>query len=295
MLPRSPPCAFVTGATGFIGRHLIRRCNASGIKVVPVVRSIETSQRLGMKTSVRFDTLDTLPVEPNCTPYMVHLAGASRETKDNSLHDASISTTKKAVSFAERVGVCRNIYVSGFGVHDNSADTFIHVKAQAESLISNSYVPHTILRCSYVLGNGDELTPRIIEQTLKGEIDIPGTGEYRLQPIYVEDLVEVILNAMLEEGSDSLTQNVLGEPISFKSFVELVTSHLGLHPKLKHMGLDELLRRGISETDPPFSPSELAILVLDAVGEPTRSCFGVRIQPLQEIMDRLIETNLHSS
>ena len=137
------------------------------------------------------------------TSCLVHLVGASRDTRHASIWDANVETTRTLVNFAETTGLSRIVFLSGHGVTSDSSDPYFRAKAEAESLIASSSIPSTILRCSYILGVGDELTPQIFAGMRNNRVEIIGDGSYRFQPLIVDDVVSVILAVAADESDKS--------------------------------------------------------------------------------------------
>ena len=67
-------------------------------------------------------------------------------------------------------------------------------------------------------------------------------------------------------------------------------SHLrGNEPSIIHsIPIEDVIRESVREFDPPRTLSELAVLVCDAVGEPTRKCYGVHLRGPREIVDCVV-------
>ncbi len=121
-------------------------------------------------------------------------------------------------------------------------------------------------------------------------MEIPGDGSYRFQPIYIDDVVEVILHAVSLEGNQSLVFDLLGPVISFSAYVDLLSVRSGLKATIRHEKLERFIRQATLSSDPTFTTGELAVLVCDIVGPVTENCFGVRIRGIEETLDSWIKT-----
>src|SRR5207237_4415058 len=137
----------------------------------------------------------------------------------------------------------------------------------------------------YVLGASEEITPYLVEKLMKGKVEIPGDGSYRFQPIYVEDMVDIIINAARLKDGESYSYDVLGPPISFSTYVKMLASRVAPHATLHYEKLETFIRRATLSPDPTFTTGELAILIMDLVGPVKKSCLGVRIRSLEESLD----------
>ena len=278
----------IAGYTGFVGRHLYERCRQIHVNTVLLAKSIycqiSGGACLGFDSAVEHLRVQTQS-ETSC---LVHLVGASRDTRDASLWDANVETTRTLVNFAETAGLSRIVFLSGHGVTSDSSDPYFRAKAEAERLIASSSVVSTILRCSYILGVGDELTPQIFAGMQNNRVEIIGDGSYRFQPLLVDDVVSVILAVAAGESDESCIVDLLGDESTFRNFVELLMDRCSPRCSIKSMPVEQVIRQSIRELDPPITLSELAILVSDLVGKPTKDYLGVSLRGPAEIVDSLV-------
>src|SRR4030088_408782 len=93
------------------------------------------------------------------------------------------------VHFNQRRDVCRIIYMSGFGVGGEASSAYLQAQAEGEAIIRGSGIDHAIMRCSYVLGGEDEFKPWLLSEIAGGVIHLPGSGDYRIQPVHIDDLM----------------------------------------------------------------------------------------------------------
>jgi len=282
----------ITGATGFIGRHLLRRSSESNIPALPVVRSTDKARGLGLDDFMMFTDLNSRKgtLERFRSGSLIHLAGASRSEIGASIWDAIVSTTKSAVTAAQECGIKRITYLSGFGVTVHSSEMYFQAKAEAEEIIRSSGIPYTIFRCSYILGTGDELTPYLVDQLRAGKVEVPGSGLFLLQPTYVKDIVQVLLNSTIDQTTENHTINLLGDPVSYKGLVELLAKKVAPDAQIVHVDIEEFLRRALLSRDPVFTISELAVLVCNLHDTPVHDCFGVRIRSVTEFLDEILQS-----
>jgi uncharacterized protein YbjT (DUF2867 family) len=290
----STPRIIVTGATGFIGRRLVASAKSKGHEVLAVIRSEEKATRLGIDKRILFQELIGQNVVDAGfdSSVIVHLIGSSRDEEDCSLAQAVVATTKTVVAIAQHAGIRRIVYLSGYGITNDSTDAYFKLKTEAESIIQNSGIPSTLFRPSYILGPGDEITPYLVEELKKGHVEIPGDGSYRFQPIYVEDMVDIIINATSAKDDESYSYDVLGPVMSFSTYVKMLAARVAPHATIRYEQLETFIRQATLSSDPIFTTGELAILILDLVGPVTESCLGVRIRRLEETLDGWIKQTL---
>ena len=128
----------------------------------------------------------------------------------------------------------------------------------AEREIINSGLDYTIFSASYIIGKTDHLTKSLSKQVKKGTIIIPGSGRYRLQPIFVEDVAKIILEAILEKKFSNKILDLVGpQKISFEDFVKLFSKNMKV--KFKKLNLDDAYEEST------YSSESLDILIGDHI------------------------------
>lgn len=281
----------VTGASGFLGRNVVASAQSKGLNVLPVIRSKDKGELLGLKKYLLFQELcDQKLIEAGFdSSTLVHLIGSSRDEEDCSLQQAIVATTKTVVAIAKETGIKRIVYLSGYGITRDSSEAYFKLKAEAESIIQNSGIPYTLFRPSYILGPGDEITPYLVQELEEGYVEIPGDGSYRLQPVYIEDMVDIIMNAASLRNGESYEYDVLGPIVSFSTYVNMLAARVAPQATLHHEKLETFIRRATFSADPDLTTGELAILICDLVGPVTENCLGVRIRSLEETLDSWID------
>lgn len=287
MGPHKPLKLVVMGATGFIGRTLSAGAASKGILLLQIVRSSENAFRLGLEQFLVFRDLSAAKLIESGfeSSVIVHLIGSTRDEPESPLHASIVESTEAIIEIAKTSRARRIIYLSGYGITHNSSECYFRFKAEAEAMIRASGMPYTVFRPSYILGPGDELTPNLLEQLLRGEVEIPGDGSYRFQPIYIKDLVDVIINAAKMEDDSSYSYDLLGPKMSFRTYVNVLRARYAPQAKVRYESLETFIRRATFSTDPIFTTAELSVLVCDLEGPVTESCLGVRIRAIEETID----------
>jgi NADH dehydrogenase len=108
-------------------------------------------------------------------------------------------------------------------------------KALQEEALVESSLPYSIVRPTLVFGKEDILVNNIAWMLRRFPLfPIFGTGEYRVQPVFVEDLASIAVTSAVEESSRTL--DAIGpETFSFKELVELMASAVGRNVKFVHV------------------------------------------------------------
>lgn len=201
----------ITGATGFIGRTLVRQLSSIGYPLRALIRPSPRTPRLpkGVPVEVAVVSLaDTrgLRAAMRDVETVIHLASAENQGSRGDLLRTDIQGTQNLVEAAADAGVDRFVYLSHLGSARASGYPAFKAKGIAEEHIRNGKVPYTIIRTSLVYGPEDHFTnnlARLIRPSI-GFFPVTSGGRAVVQPVWVEDLVTCMLWAL--QNDDTLNQ-----------------------------------------------------------------------------------------
>jgi NADH dehydrogenase len=201
----------ITGATGFIGRTLVRQLSSIGYPVRVLIRPSPKTPRLpkGVPVEVAVVSLADkrgLRAALRDVDTIIHLASAENQGSRGSLLTADIQGTENLVEAAADAGVNRLVYLSHIGASSSSAYPAFRAKGIAEEHIRHGKVPYTILRASLVYGPEDHLTNNLSRLIRFSFLILPiqSGGRTVVQPVWVEDLATCVLWSL--ESKDTLNQ-----------------------------------------------------------------------------------------
>lgn len=220
----------ITGATGFIGRALVRQLSGIGHPLRALIRPSAKTPRLpkGVPVEVAVVSLaDTrgLRAAMRGVETVFHLASAENQGSRGSLLATDIQGTQNLVEAAADAGIDRLIYLSHLGAARASGYPAFKAKGIAEENIRGGRVPYTIIRTSLVYGPEDHFTNNIARliRNSPGAFPVPKGGRVVVQPVWVEDLVTCMIWALQNEATLNQVYEVGGnEFFTLQQIVEIV-------------------------------------------------------------------------
>ena len=275
----------ITGASGFVGKNLRNFLHKNKINVLGV------SRKNFHKHTSEVKITSTNLLEPNLQTklknydVLVHLIGIGRESPKSTFEEINLNLTKNVIKACKNAGIKKIIFISGLGVSKNNQSDYFISKYNAEHEIINSGLDYTIFRASYIMGKTDYLTKALSMQMKKGIISIPGSGKYRLQPIFVLDVAKIILEAILEKKFSKKIIDLVGpQKISFEDFVKLFTKNTRV--KIKKINLDDAYDEAKRNTKAVYGLESLNILVGDYTsdGKQLQKLSNVKLTTVREFL-----------
>lgn len=220
----------VTGATGFIGRALMRQLLESGREVRVMIRPSRRTPRLprGRPIDVAVVSLaDERAIRAALmgVDTIIHLAGAESQGRNADLLAVDMRGTEALVRMAAEAKVKRILTVSHLGASRTSGYPVFKAKGVAEEHIRRSGVPHTIFRSAVVFGPEDHFTTSLASLLRAAPFffPLPGSSRSVIQPLWVEDLVTVLMWSLDDEGTINRTYEVGGsEYFTVQQVVETI-------------------------------------------------------------------------
>ncbi|MCY4145137.1 MAG: NAD(P)H-binding protein [Chloroflexi bacterium] len=196
----------VTGATGLVGRHLIRRLMRAAVPLRCLLTERQL-RRLPWDAAAPYapeivvgslqDDEASFRAVTGCHA-VIHLSNAFWWGGQRDLDRLERVGTANLATAARASRVGRIITVSQLGASPSSAYSLHRVKGQMESLLRNSGVAYTIIRSGIVYGPEDAFINHIAGMLRLNPLFffMPGRGEAVLHPIYIDDLVEALYRSL---------------------------------------------------------------------------------------------------
>lgn len=207
-LKRGP--IFVTGATGFIGRPTVAALSLGGLRDIRcLVRNPGSVAAAPGVVVVRGELEDPAPWASSLrgVDTVLHLAAKTGPGVESEFLRANVEGTRALLEASRAAGVRRFLFVSSIVTRygERRAYHYAESKTRAERLVGDSGLSFRIVRPTMVLGQGAKVWRNLSALGgLPGPfIPVPGGGGIRVQPVWVDDVVSVLLDLVDEaDGAD---------------------------------------------------------------------------------------------
>ena len=291
----------VTGASGFVGGHVVRALAGAGQGVRALVRDVRGAATLeGVDCElVRGDVTDAESLRAavvGCTA-VVHLV-AILVGKPADFERVMTQGTMSLLEAANDAGVARFVQMSALGTSEQTKDTVPYFRAKwaIEEAVRASGLSHAILRPSFVFaGDGGALAQFARIARLAPVTPVIGTGTQRLQPIWADDLARAVTFAV--KGDNNILVELGGpDVVDWNEFWSRLKAALGTRRPALHLPF-WLMRPQAAILErlpsPPVTRDQLRMLQLgDNVvsdGGASMEALGLRdLMPLDEQLQRAV-------
>ncbi|MCD5407159.1 MAG: complex I NDUFA9 subunit family protein [Desulfotomaculum sp.] len=264
----------VTGATGYVGNHVVKTLINAGEKVRCLVRNAngKNDNLLGGEIA-RGDITDPVSLAVACTGVttVVHLVAIIREQKNITFEDINIKGTRNIVQAAQESGVKHFIHISALGAGKDPKFKYAYSKGMAEAAVLASDLQYTILQPSVIFGPGFGFMDRLLQalRMTPTIVSVPGDGSAKFQPIAVKDVARCVLEIIRQPEKYINKSIAIGGPehLTYEQMLDVLMQVTEIKKTKLHIPLP-LVRIGAVLmqwflSDPPVTPVELSQLALD--------------------------------
>ena len=251
--------ALVTGASGFLGRHVVRELLAHGYAVIAAGRN----PMLLPEGVPRFvGDLDALPASGLRPDVIVHCAALSTPWgRWSDFEHANVHGTARVLELARRSGARRIVHVSSPSVHAEARDRlgvrehdpqpvramngYIRSKRAAEALLlsARDRPEVVILRPRGIVGRGERsLVPRLLAVHERIGIPLFRNGANLVDLTAVENVATALRLAIEAPAADGQVLNISnGDPRPFKRLLDRLLADIGIEPRYRHLRIRPVL------------------------------------------------------
>ena len=292
----------VTGATGFVGREILRQLHQQGQSIRILARNRasprvqEAISRWGAEVHAG-NVLEAASLEGafSGVEAVIHLVGIISEVGVSTFEDVHTRGTQNMLSKAQQACVRRFVHMSALGTRPNAVSRYHQSKWAAEELVRHSGLGFTIFRPSLIYGPEDEFI-NLFARTIRWSPVVPlmGSPRVRFQPVPVETMGAAFTRSLGDPRSVGQTYDLCGpETLTLSDIVDRIEEALGkCRLKLRvpmslarfQASCMEFVFRHLLRKAPPFNRDQLLMLQEDNVGNsrPANELFELRPLALRD-------------
>ena len=286
----------LTGATGFVGREVLRQLHATGHEARVLVRHEKSAaERLPHPNSIaEFHHGDvtqphSLAGAAQGCDAVIHLVGIISEFGNVTFERLHVESTRDIVAAAQREGVRRFIHMSALGTRANAASRYHQTKWAAEEIVRTSALDYTIFQPSVIYGAEDHFVNLFAKMArMLPVVPVIGSGTARLQPVSVKIVAACFVGALTNPACLKRTYEVCGpDQLTAVELLDCLFEVSGRkRRKLRIPSAVARLQATVLETTvgaflhkpPPLTRDQVLMLQEDNVGDPSavEELFGLK-------------------
>lgn len=239
--------ALVTGASGFIGRHVVEKLIGRGYRVRGLVRKtshVAPLNSLGIELCYGdLGDLDSLKRAASGVDVLFHTAAQVGDWGTRKqFYDSNVAGTRHILAAMSAAGVRKLLYFSSIAVYGRpsfqqashireeapcrrNGDPYFDTKVEAENLVAaytkENKIAVSILRPSIVYGPYDhKFIPRLVQAIRQGKMVLIDSGHHKAPIIYVEDVADLsVLAAERDEANGEVFNVSTDEGVMWSQFL----------------------------------------------------------------------------
>ena len=227
----------VTGAFGYTGKYITQKLLSMGKRVRTLTGHPNRPNPFGNQISVtpfHFDNPAELTksLQGATTLYNTYWV---RFPYGQVTYDKAVAQTKTLINAAKEAGIHRIVHISITNASEESPFPYFSGKGILEKFIIQSGLSYAIVRPTVIFGHEDILINNIAWFLTKFPVfAIPGDGNYQLQPVFVEDVAEIAVNA--GQFNDNMILDAVGPEIfKYEELIRLIADRVQSKARIIHL------------------------------------------------------------
>lgn len=231
-------CDLVTGAFSYSGTAIAARLLAAGRRVRTLTSHPERGARLGGRVealSYSFDDPAALARSLDGVSTLYNTYWVRFERAGTSFAGA-VANSRRLFEAARQAGVGRVVHVSVSNPSAESPLPYFNGKALVEQALSESGLPHSIVRPTWIYGGERELLANNIGWILRRfpVFPIPGDGRYQVQPVHIDDFARICVEAA-QSDLDTTIDAAGPQTLAFNDVVRAIRAGVGSRSVIVHV------------------------------------------------------------
>ncbi len=218
------------GATGQIGRNLIRRLTKNNYKIIAVTRNIhragykiKTQANPGYLELIELNNFDNNKIESimrSCS-ICINLIGILYETKNQKFKTYHTDLPDMLSKIANKTGIEKFIHFSALGIEDAVKSKYAVSKLNGEKKVLENFKNSIIVKPSIVYSVDDNFTTNFM--TLLSRLPFMPlyyNGKTKFMPIHVSDIIDILIGLIHEKNNNLILECVGPEVLTFKQIIQ---------------------------------------------------------------------------
>ena len=228
--------ATIFGASGFIGRHLIRSLTEKDFRIIAATRSpylYGYLKPLGNPGQIDLEKVNLFEEENLRTliknsDVVINLVGILYENKKQKFENIHVKFPALLTKLCNEQNIKKLVHISALGINETANSQYMQSKLKGEKNILNNFNRSVILRPSIIFGPEDKFFNQFAALAeFFPALPLIGGGLTYFQPIYVGDVVKSIVTILEKE---EINKNIyeLGGPqtFTFKELMEILLKQI---------------------------------------------------------------------
>ena len=271
---------FLTGATGFVGRHMLAGLVREGHSVRALLRPISGQKdrtvslaqpgidptRIGAFVGDVVSGAGLDEALHGCDA-VIHLVGIIMEKGTNTFEAVHHIGTRNVVEAAKRAGIKRFVQMSALGVRADGVAAYQTTKWRGEEEVRRSGIPFCILRPSLIFGPGDGFVTQMMDTMRKTPVfrPVPGPGTPKFRPVFIGDVVTCFARALSSAAATNQTVELGGaDELALNEVLAEIARCAGVRKPAVHVPMPLMsLGAALAQTllpNPPVTLDQLRML-----------------------------------
>lgn len=223
---------FLTGASGYIGRNLIQNLDSLSFDRAYCLcrdqnglrNSIKSNKKIQIVCGGLNDTAAYAPYLAECDT-VIHLAAVTGKASKQEYFKVNAESVENFITQCKKAGIRNFLHVSTIAVKypDKRYYYYAQSKERGECIVKASGLNYIIVRPTIVIGKESVIWTSLSKIAKAPIIPLLGSKSVRIQPIYVDDLIELLLSILEEDLFVNETIELGGpDEVSFESFLRKI-------------------------------------------------------------------------
>jgi NADH dehydrogenase len=227
----------VTGAFSYTGKYITQRLLSIGEEVRTLTGRLDRENPFGDQVKAfpfNFDRPKELTDSLRGAKTLYNTYWVRYPHDQVSFHKA-VENSKTLIAAAEAAGIHRIVHISITNPSEDSPFPYFRGKALVEKAIIQSKLSYAIIRPTVIFGPEGILINNIAWLLRKFPIfAVPGSGDYRIQPVFVEDVAEMAVRAGHQD--DNIVLDAVGsETYTYEELVRMIASQINSRARIVHV------------------------------------------------------------